>query len=193
MTIGREGPQAAMPGWLRASDADRERVVDLLKAAFAEGLLTRDELGERVGRALTARTHADLAMSTLDIASGGAAAMPDDGAATPGAPRPVRPRRRPGALAKSGACALAALAMMLIDGALTGTGAGPMANGFYVLFIMAFVVAFVVWLCTLSAHPEDPATRQLPERPRRPAPDEHDQARWRAMTADPFRTPPRRE
>lgn len=190
MTIGREGPQAAMPGWLRASDADRERVVDLLKAAYAEGLLTRDELAERVGRALTARTHADLAISTLGIPSGGAAAY--EGPATPGAPRPVR-HRRPGALAKAGACALAALAMMLIDGALTGTGAGPMANGFYVLFIMAFVVAFVVWLCTLSADREGPATRQLPERPRRPAPDEHDQARWRAMTADSFRTPPRHE
>lgn len=189
MTIGREGPEAAMPGWLRASDADRERVVDLLKAAFAEGLLTKDEFGERVGRALTARTHADLAIPILGIPSGRAAAY--EGAAMPGAPRPVRHRRRPGALAKAGACALAALAMMLIDGALTGTGAGPMANGFYVLFILAFVVAFVVWLCTLSADREGP--RQLPERPGRPAPDEHDQARWRAMTADSFRTPPRHE
>ncbi len=30
-------------GLLRASDADRERAVDVLKAAFAEGRLTQDE------------------------------------------------------------------------------------------------------------------------------------------------------
>ena len=36
----------------RASDADREQVIDMLKAAFVQGLLTKDELDARVGRAL---------------------------------------------------------------------------------------------------------------------------------------------
>ena len=40
---------------LRASDADRERVIDLLKAAFVDGVLTRDEFGVRAGHALEAR------------------------------------------------------------------------------------------------------------------------------------------
>src|SRR5215471_276552 len=52
------GAQAAAAG-LRASHADRERVIDLLKAAFVQGRLDRDELDERVGQALMSRTHAE--------------------------------------------------------------------------------------------------------------------------------------
>jgi Domain of unknown function (DUF1707) len=61
--------RAAAPGHARflASDADRERVVDVLKTAFVHGLLTRDELGTRTGRALTARTYAELAVVTAGL------------------------------------------------------------------------------------------------------------------------------
>jgi Domain of unknown function (DUF1707) len=48
-------------GRLRASHADREQVVELLKAAFVQGRLTQDELDGRIGQALAARTSADLA------------------------------------------------------------------------------------------------------------------------------------
>jgi hypothetical protein len=51
----------------RASDADRERVIGVLKAAFVQGRLTRDELDARAGHALTARSHADLAALTADL------------------------------------------------------------------------------------------------------------------------------
>ena len=51
-----------------ASDADRERTVDILKTAFVHGTLTRDELTLRTGRALTARTYADLAAITAGLA-----------------------------------------------------------------------------------------------------------------------------
>jgi hypothetical protein len=43
-------------GRLRASDADREHVLDLLKAAFVQGLLTKDEFDMRVGRTFASRT-----------------------------------------------------------------------------------------------------------------------------------------
>lgn len=61
--------RAAAPGHARflASDADRERVIDVLKTAFVHGLLTRDELGTRTGRALTARTYAELAVVTAGL------------------------------------------------------------------------------------------------------------------------------
>ena len=36
-------------GHLRASHADRERVIGTFKAAYVEGRLTEDELAERVG------------------------------------------------------------------------------------------------------------------------------------------------
>jgi hypothetical protein len=53
-------PHAAAIGRLRASDADRDRAVDALQAAYAQGLLTRGELEDRTSRVLAARTYADL-------------------------------------------------------------------------------------------------------------------------------------
>jgi hypothetical protein len=56
------------PHDLRASDADRERVVALLAQATADGRLTLDEHSQRVQRAYTARTLGDLAALTDDLA-----------------------------------------------------------------------------------------------------------------------------
>jgi uncharacterized membrane protein len=55
---------------LRASDADRERSIDVLKAAFAEGRLTRDEFDERVDQVHASRTYADLTALTRDLPAG---------------------------------------------------------------------------------------------------------------------------
>jgi len=52
---------------LRASHADREQVVDVLKAAFVQGRLDRDEFDLRVGQALASRTCVELAALTVDI------------------------------------------------------------------------------------------------------------------------------
>jgi hypothetical protein len=67
---------AAGRGRMRASHADREQVIDTLKTAFVHGRLTRDELDARTGRALAARTYADLATLTADISTAPAAARP---------------------------------------------------------------------------------------------------------------------
>ncbi len=56
-------------GRLRASDSDRDRVLDMLKTAFAQGRLTRDELDVRVTQTLVSRTWGDLATLTADIPS----------------------------------------------------------------------------------------------------------------------------
>lgn len=56
------------PRDLRASDADRERTVGLLREAAADGRLTLDEHHERVDRAYAARTLGELAELTLDLA-----------------------------------------------------------------------------------------------------------------------------
>jgi len=137
---------------MRASDADRERAVSLLQAAFAESRLTRGEFGERIGGALTARTYADLATVTAGI--------PARMAAAPQRAAPVRNRLRPGHRAVTGGCALVATAAMMTDAALTGSKASPTANLFYVLFILAFIVAFISWLCAVSAHRGDAASGQ---------------------------------
>lgn len=46
---------------LRASHADPEQVIDVLKAAFVQGRLTKDEFDLRVSQAFAARTHAEVA------------------------------------------------------------------------------------------------------------------------------------
>ena len=61
---------------LRASHADRERVVDSLKAAFVQGRLTKDEFDARLGQALASRTNAELASLTFDLPAGPASAPP---------------------------------------------------------------------------------------------------------------------
>jgi len=80
VTTGPEDRRtAAAPGrvHLRASQADREGVIDALKAAYVAGRLTEDELEARVGQAFAAHTHADLAAITADIPTDPATRRPD--------------------------------------------------------------------------------------------------------------------
>src|SRR5262249_19325727 len=52
---------------LRACDADREQVIDTLKAAFVQGRLSKAEFCLRAGQALASRTYGELAAITFDI------------------------------------------------------------------------------------------------------------------------------
>jgi len=52
---------------LRVSDADRDRVAERLRGAAGEGRLTADELEERLERALSARTDAELEPLVADL------------------------------------------------------------------------------------------------------------------------------
>ena len=79
---GRSGPAA--PHEMRASDADRDQVMDVLRNATAEGRLTADELEERLEAALTARTFGDLAALTEDLPVG-PDLLPQPGLRTPAA------------------------------------------------------------------------------------------------------------
>jgi hypothetical protein len=107
----------ASRGRLRASDSDRDRVLDILKTAFVHGRLTKDELDVRVGQTLTSRTWADLGTLTNDI---------------PGwpIPRPVpKPARTASSspaqgLVKAVGCAIIALAAIAMVG-LPGIWAMP--------------------------------------------------------------------
>ncbi len=60
-------PPATPPSELRASDADRERVVAVLQEAVADGRLTPAEHEERVGLAYQARTLGELSGLTTDL------------------------------------------------------------------------------------------------------------------------------
>jgi Domain of unknown function (DUF1707) len=66
----------ASDGHLRASHADREQVIDTLKAAFVQGRLAKDEFDARIAQAFASRTHVELAAVTADIPVGLAAVQP---------------------------------------------------------------------------------------------------------------------
>jgi hypothetical protein len=52
---------------LRASHDDRDRAVEVLRVAAGDGRITAEELDERVGAALTARTYGELAALISDL------------------------------------------------------------------------------------------------------------------------------
>ena len=69
MAAGRGDQMAAAEGCghIRASDADREQVIEVLKDAFVGGRLTKDELSVRAGLALMSRAYAEPSAITADI------------------------------------------------------------------------------------------------------------------------------
>lgn len=52
---------------LRASDADRDQIVERLRKAAMEGRIAAEELEQRVSAALKARTYADLEATVADL------------------------------------------------------------------------------------------------------------------------------
>jgi anti-sigma factor RsiW len=71
---------------LRASDAEREHVAERLRHATAEGRLLPDELDERLGRALTARTLGELQALVADLPTPGPAHLRSIGPRSLGVP-----------------------------------------------------------------------------------------------------------
>jgi hypothetical protein len=121
MTGPDEGGPASR-GHLRAAQADREQTITVLKAAYAQGRLTKDELEARAGQAFASRTYAELATLTADLpadspaarsaaarsaAAGSAAAGSAAGGPPPGTP--VRTMAK--AVGRTGICLLVAVAL----------------------------------------------------------------------------------
>ncbi|MFE8942868.1 DUF1707 SHOCT-like domain-containing protein [Streptomyces sp. NPDC003233] len=71
---------------LRASDADRDRIAEILREALAEGRLTADEHAERIEGVLAAKTVGELEVFIRDLPA--AHQRPATGAYTPAPPRP---------------------------------------------------------------------------------------------------------
>jgi hypothetical protein len=63
------GTIAGPPGML-AGNADRERAIDVLKASFAEGRLTKAEHDDRTARVQAARTYGELGALIADLPAG---------------------------------------------------------------------------------------------------------------------------
>lgn len=159
-------PGNPMPGghWsMRSSTADRERAIDVLKAAFAEGRLSREEFEQRAGQAYRSRTYAELGVLTADLPAGPLGAVPPP--PSPYAPPPPY-AAPPYPVAASGrrvnSLAVAALVCSLIPGfpsvaaIIAGTTArrqirrnGERGDGIAVAAIVIGAISLLVFLLFL--------------------------------------------
>ena len=137
---------------LRASHADREQVIEVLKAAFVQGRLDREEFDLRVGRALASRTYADLAALTADITP---ARLTRD--------RPLEPARESANKKKKAAAALSC-ATLAYPGLMAALPPIPDRSPFAVpVMVVMFVLFGAVatgWLLLLHAWLDEHAGRQ---------------------------------
>jgi hypothetical protein len=117
---------AASRGHLRASHADREQVINVLKAAFVQGRLAKEDFDVRVGQVLTSRTCADLAVVTVLPAKAAASQPPQTRSRAPDR-KPVNNNEK---VAVWGACMSIPLALVA---ALLLTSNGT----FFVLAVVA--------------------------------------------------------
>ena len=112
---------------LRTSHADREHVINVLKAAFVQGRLTKDEFEARIAWALTSRTYAELAAVTADVPATLTLATSSYG------PARRRARVRMNTAVTGGACVAIATNLAMIGALIVG-------NGVVVLMVMLFFV-----------------------------------------------------
>jgi len=133
---GHRAAAARAHGHLRASDADREQVLEFLKTAFVQGRLTIDELDARAGQALLSRTYGELASLTADIPSGPVRALPRP----PAAPVRAAAADPVPAAARTPASAKAAVWAACVIAALPAVWAAFLTfyGGFVILFVLAF-------------------------------------------------------
>jgi hypothetical protein len=135
-------------GEMRASHADRERVIAKLKAAYVYGLVTKDEFDERIGQTLASRTHGELALVTADIPGGLPAAPATLSPARAKAGTKARPGQRPIDRAVAASAVLSALAFVAavliggrpgVDAAQVGglLAVGAVGSGLVSLFLAA--------------------------------------------------------
>jgi hypothetical protein len=94
---GEPSGSGVPPGML-ASDADRDRVIDMLRAAEGEGRLTADEFEERLAAVMSSRTFGELAALTDDLPA--RAARPGPAAAP--AREVIRIAQRGGSVSRTG-------------------------------------------------------------------------------------------
>ncbi len=167
MTGPDEGGLAGR-GHMRAAQADREQAITVLKAAYAQGRLTKDELEARAGQAFASRTYAELAALTADLpAASPAAASP--AAPSPAAtgsdavwPRPSTPARTMAKAARrSGVCLLAAIA--LVEGAYLADNFLLIVAAFFALIAASGFFGYGI----LDAWQERRSHAQLPPGPGR--------------------------
>jgi hypothetical protein len=154
-------------GHLRAAQADREQAITVLKAAYAQGRLTKDELEARAGQAFAARTYAELTALTADLpAASPAAASPAATGSDAAWPRPSTPARTMAKAARrSGVCLLVAVA--LVEGAYLADNFLLIVAAFFALIAASGFFGYGI----LDAWEERRSHAQMPPGPGRRHPE----------------------
>jgi hypothetical protein len=159
MPNGPSSPASPFAGWgrrdVRASDADRERVIEQLRQNAGDGRLTVDELTQRVEHAYNARTMAELQAVVRDLPGTSRTALAGV-AAVPVVQGLVRARRRRKAL-RFFALRLAIVNLALVAAwALTGHQGGA---GFWPIWPFVLSVVWFLFRCVKAVerrHAPDP-------------------------------------
>jgi Domain of unknown function (DUF1707) len=147
--------EAGGHGHLRVSDADREQAIGILKGAFVEGRLTKDELVARAGLTFAAQTYAELTVVTADLPAGLADATAHGRAVQPRAPRPMS------MAAKAGIWITIAVGVPVVLSVATGGAQLFLLVTPFYFMALAFLGAEIV----TSRQKQRSDHRQLPPRP----------------------------
>jgi hypothetical protein len=152
VTAGREDGTAGARGQLRTSHAEREQAIDVLKAAFVQGRLTKDEFDLRVSQVFASRTYADLGALTADIPAGVTSARPPaERVREPGKMLSFRTAARVGAVGASPSVASAAVVMMQSSGVPAVVGVLLVgATGLLVAGLLTVLLMFLSWVVRRS-------------------------------------------
>lgn len=146
-------------GRLRASHADRDNVIDTLKAAFVQGRLTKEELDLRVGQTFAARTYGELAALTADLPTRLTGARSAGRVTRAQARRPVR--------AAKAATGVGLGLALLAAAVFSGPGNGPERLIFLAVFFIPMCGLLLGGLLMLHSWLEKRAQRgQLPPGPK---------------------------
>ncbi len=134
MTRPEQDITAAMAarGYLLASHADREQMIDVLKTAYVQGRLTREELDARVAQTLASRTYTDLVMVTVGLRAEPVLSQPS----------PTPSGRRPSNAARWATSGLVTPVLLGAAYVLAVSGSA----GYEVLALILAGVYFVFWL-----------------------------------------------
>jgi hypothetical protein len=137
---------------LRASAADREQVIEVLKVAFVQERITKDELDQRIGKVLASRTYDDLDVLTTDIPAGLTRA------------RPAQPARRPDdskKLIRRASAAAAGMGFVMTETALAalphypvsalGALAAGSVMGAFAAGLLAMLLTLIKWALDRSS------------------------------------------
>jgi hypothetical protein len=164
---------------LRASHTDREQAVEMLKAAFVQRRLDRDEFDVRLGHALGARTCADLDAVTADLPAGQDAAHPAEPVRVHGQQPVLRRGRVIGAATVLYVGVWAAVILLPL----------PAVGILSITSLLYYMIVVLIAMERGSASPREIRSGGRP--PRRPASRATGQAARHPLSADPAGQLPR--